>query len=203
MKRWAALGLSLGVGSLMYVCANARGTAPAAEDGQAHNLPAPSGFAPPADAQAPSPPARRHRSPTQSAKAREAQVPAAGPWLAPHVSQGSDTPPPRDDESEQEGPDPTEEVRKRWAAEPEDPAWTGETTEYLASALRDLKVDGELLETSCRATLCKVELHFDSVDEAVRFRAAASKEQDATLRLEADETGLTAELYMPRGPSQP
>ncbi|MEY4510280.1 MAG: hypothetical protein RLZZ450_2402 [Pseudomonadota bacterium] len=78
--------------------------------------------------------------------------------------------------------------------------WTRSVSNYVEQSLLDLESDGELLETACRDTLCRVQLRFESVHDAREFAEAASRPtntRDTKLALDKDQR-LTLEVFVSR-----
>lgn len=66
-----------------------------------------------------------------------------------------------------------DELAARWEAEEPDPRATDDLMAHISGALNDLAVDGELDEITCRKTLCRVNVHFADMLQALRFESEA------------------------------
>jgi hypothetical protein len=74
---------------------------------------------------------------------------------------------PANDGSSQGG---REDLNARWETERADPAWTAGTREYLSSALQDAHVPADRVQAvDCRASLCKIDVAFQSHEEATKL----------------------------------
>ena len=102
-------------------------------------------------------------APSTTSSGRDVQTPAS-PRV--HAEAGSSAPIARSTE------DPPS-AREIWSRESEDSEGTRRLEHEIQEALRGLHTAGSLREVSCRTTLCRVKLSFDSVDEARRFEAEA------------------------------
>ena len=87
-----------------------------------------------------------------------------------------------------------------WASETDDRAWTAELRTHIDAAFVDLGHAGRLLELSCRTTLCRARLHFESVTEAASFGAEVGdpeRKRHVFLRSSAAQ-GIELEVFVAR-----
>jgi hypothetical protein len=74
-----------------------------------------------------------------------------------------------------------EELSARWETERSDPSWTAGAREYLNSALKDAHLPADCLQAvDCRASLCKIEVAFPSMTEAMKLNEL--RDPDSELR---------------------
>lgn len=87
------------------------------------------------------------------------------------------------------GPAPPADHRQailRWQKEAPNESWTAVMRDYLTSSFADLGTRGSLVEISCRSTLCRAVLQFDSVEEVTRYADQAG-DPDARRWLTAEQ----------------
>jgi hypothetical protein len=68
-------------------------------------------------------------------------------------------------------------LKAQWEAEQSDQEATDQLSAYVSDALHDLQVDGELDELVCKRTLCRLNMHFANVAQALKFQDAAGMQE--------------------------
>ncbi|HEX6243624.1 MAG TPA: hypothetical protein VFZ61_22075, partial [Polyangiales bacterium] len=107
-------------------------------------------------------------------------------------------PPPAPDEVPVDAAVPKDELSARWQGETHDPTLSDRLAREVASTIADLQIDATVLDATCRASLCRLELRFASAEQAHAFRAATGDGDMAlAIRLRAEDAGLAAEVYLP------
>jgi hypothetical protein len=81
-----------------------------------------------------------------------------------------------------------DDILERWSREAVDADATDALGEHIEEALRDLEMPGELLDLSCRKTLCRVSMRFQDLKAAADFSdQASSAERRLGLEISLDE----------------
>jgi hypothetical protein len=167
----AALVLLIAAGALGRRVAESKPASAAAAPDQPEALPARPRTAPPTY------PRRSERGVPLAQPQQDGSIialPAASPAVAAHPEQGTDA-----------GAD---DVLERWSLEAVDADASDALGEQVEDALRDLEIAGELLDLSCRKTLCRVSMRFQDLKAAQAFSdQASSPERRQRLEISLDE----------------
>jgi hypothetical protein len=95
-----------------------------------------------------------------------------------------------------------ERLLSTWSLEPDDDDWSAELTGYLSSAFIDLCHGGHVSEVACRATLCRAQLHFDSMAEVAKFGAdVGTPDGPRRVFMRVADGGVEVEVFVPRSPA--
>ena len=97
-------------------------------------------------------------------------------------------------------PDDLAELKQRWTGESEDSEWTETTQREVTTLLEELQVAGELKETSCRMTVCKLKFELNSFEEALAFQSqvSGSYSNRSVSHAEIKDGRVIADVYIPR-----
>lgn len=97
------------------------------------------------------------------------------------------------------------ELLSRWQTERVDPEWTRTVEEELRGSMSALAVRAEIVDVSCRSTLCRAQLAFADAGEAGRYAAEGtdpSRRRWFTTRTAADRFEVDVVLPRETAPSR-
>lgn len=92
---------------------------------------------------------------------------------------------------------PGADVVAAWDAEQPNLKATREHKAYLEDALSDLDLRAEIHSVECRTSLCRVNMGFSNVEDALAFDAdGAKREQRRHLRVELQDGGVNVDVFI-------